>query len=133
MECNAKPVTNPTAPTVPPAGAGRGNGAGRGRPGRGQPPQPGADSQVGKGRGDGKGGKNEVGKIPRNFKDCKDTQGREVCVKYQSGECTEASEGMCWKGPRVRMHLCATVKSLSKLTLCLSKEHGNKDCPLKPK
>ena len=133
MECNVKVAANPSAPAAPAAGAGRGTGAGRGRPGRGQPPQPGADDQVGKGRGDGKGSKNEVGKIPRHFKDLKDSQGRDVCQKFQKGECSDGKDGMCWKGSRVRMHLCGTIKSLSKLTLCLAADHGHKDCPLKPK
>ena len=42
-----------------------------------------------------------------------------------------SQEQMAWSG-KVKV-LCATVKSLSKLTLYLSKEHGHKDCPLKPK
>ena len=120
MECNAKPAATPTVPAGPSMGAGRGAGAGRGRPGRGQPPQPGAEGEVGKGQGKGKVRKNVVGKIPRYFRDCRDTQGREVCFKFQSGGCTEGSDGMCWQGSRVRM-----------LTLCLSKENGHKDCPLK--
>ena len=131
MECNAKPAATPTAPSGPAAGAGRGGGATRGRPGRGQPPQPAARGEVGKGQGEGKVLKNVVGKVPRHARDCKDTQGREICFKFQSASCSEGADGMCWQGSKVRMHLCAIVTSLANLTLCLSKEHGHKDCPSK--
>ena len=133
MEGNTKPTVGPTAPAGAGAGVGSGAKADRVRPGRGrgQPPNQGAEPQVGKGQVADKVNRNEVGKIPHNYRDCKDAQKRDVCVKFQSGDCNEGAEGFCWSGAKPRMHVCATIKSLSKLTLCLSKEHGHKDCPFK--
>ena len=116
------------AQPVPDNGAGRGRGdqRGRGRPGRGN--------------GAGRGGKaqqpadtsREVqGKVPQNYKLCKDRNGRDVCIKYQSGGCQDGVDGMCGKGSRMRMHVCATITNVSNMTLCLATDHAHKDCPSK--
>ena len=130
FEENAKPAQNKPKKTVNPGGNDRGVGRGRGDPsGRGRP---------GRGGGAGRGGKaqqslseepEEAGKIPRNYRLCKDRNGRDICIKYQSGACKDGVDGICGKGSRMRLHICATVKNASKMTLCLSTEHAHKDCP----
>ena len=125
LEENSKPVQAEQIKTENPnkgAGRGRGDQRGRGRPGRGA----------------GRGGKayqapssevEEVGKIPKNFRLCKDRNGRDICVKFQTGACNNAIDGICGKGSRMRMHVCATIKSTNNLSLCQSSEHAHKDCP----
>ena len=86
MEGKTKPAVSPTAPAGAGAGVGPGARAERVCPGRGrgQPPKQGAEPQVGKGQVADKVSRNEVGKIPRNYRDCRDAQKRDVCMKFQS-------------------------------------------------
>ena len=125
FEENSKPAQVEQKRTDNPskgAGRGRGDQSGRGRPGRGA----GRGGRANQSPGEDQ---EEVGKIPRNFRLCKDRNGRDICVKFQTGACNNAIDGICGKGSRMRMHVCATIKSTNKLSLCQSNEHAHMDCP----
>ena len=114
------------APVVPDRGVGRGRGdpSGRGRPGRGGGAGRGGNPQQAPSVGH-----EELGKIPKNYKVCKDTHGRDICIRFQSGNCANGVQGMCGKGSRMRLHVCATITNVSKMTLCLATDHAHSDCP----
>ena len=130
FEENAKPVLAESKKTVNAGdldkgvGRGRGDQSGRGRPGRG-----GGSGRGGKSHQAPRDEQEEVGKIPKNYRVCKDRNGRDICIRFQTGACNNGVDGICGKGSRMRMHVCATIKSTSKLTLCQSSEHAHKDCP----
>ena len=105
-------------------GKGRGDQSGRGRPGRG-----GGAGRGGRANQSPSEEQEEVGKIPKNFRLCKDRNGRDICVKFQTGACNNGVDGICGKGSRMRMHVCATIKNTTKFALCQSNEHSHKECP----
>ena len=130
LEDNAKPVQNEPKKTTNPGGPDkpdkpvRGDQNGRGRPGRG-----GGAGRGGRTQQAPKADQEEVGKIPRNFRLCKDKNGRDICIRFQSGSCENGVDGICGKGSRMRMHVCATIKSTTNFALCQSSQHAHKDCP----
>ena len=132
FEENQKPEPVGPKKTVNPTNLEKGAGRGRGDPsGRGRP---------GRGGGAGRGGKSQQtpgeiqevqGKIPQNYRVCKDRHGRDICIKFQTGNCQNGVDGMCGKGSRMRMHVCATITNVSNMTLCQATDHSHKDCPSK--
>ena len=131
-ELEEAPVAAPVEPKpVGPHGNGS-RGAGRGRQGRGGRGQP------GEGRNAGRVVKkpeldehDEVGKVPKKYRNCRADNGKNICVNFQTGKCNQGYGGSCGKPPRERLHICATIVNLEEMTLCQSDKHAHDSCPNK--
>ena len=131
-EFEDKPSSDSAEPKSSGSLGNAGQGAVRGRPGRGGRGQPGrGGGAVRVGRNPQPDELDEVGKIPRSYKNCRDDKGKNICVKFQTGKCDQGYGGSCGKRPRERLHNCATITNLAEMILCQSAKHGHDDCPHK--